>query len=255
LINILHVFMVVLFVGWAFFMMYCLVRFRQRAGQKASYELIHAKPSKVAEGLIVLFEVFLLFFLSMPVWAKIKNEFPEENPSDPARKPLIVRVVAQQFAWNFHYAGPDGVFGRTDPNKAKAGAGNPIGLDYSDPAAKDDVVSPVFHVPAGRPVIARLTSMDVIHGFHIPYLRIQHDVLPGMEVKIWFEADERKIPPPPPPAPDGTTREGNAEVVCAQLCGNSHFKMRGAVVIETAKQFAAWLQMKQDEKNVKFEED
>jgi cytochrome c oxidase subunit 2 len=253
LLNVLHGFMLALFIGWIVFFIYCLVKFRQRTGQKASYELIHAKPSKVAEGFVVVFEVFLLLGLSMPVWAKIKNEFPEENPADPARKPLIVRVVAQQFAWNFHYAGPDGIFGRTDITKAKAAAGNPIGLDFSDPAAKDDVVSAVFHFPIHRPVIARLTSMDVIHGFHVPMMRIQHDVLPGMEVKVWFEAD--KIPPPLPPAPDRTTREGNAEVVCAQLCGNSHFKMRGAVSIDTPEQFAAWLQMKQDEKNISFEDE
>ena len=42
---------------------------------------------------------------------------------------------------------------------------------------------------------------------------------------------------------NGTVREGMGyEIACAQLCGNSHYKMRGFVTVETDKEFNAWLE-------------
>ncbi len=284
--NVIHVFMLVLFIGWAIFFFYCLVRFRARTGHKSQYELPHAKPSKYLEGFVVVFEAFLLLVLSMPAWSKVKNDFPT-----PDKNPLEVRVIAQQFAWNFHYAGKDGKFGKNDPKKGKAAAGDPIGLDRSGDGA-DDIVSAEFHFPVNRPVIARLTSVDVIHGFHMPLMRVQHDVMPGMEVKIWFEANKipyedvlpqivesmisgngradttatgddvqlvavgssvrprtaiidpgpnGKIDSQPASGEEVFDPRGKTEIICAQLCGNSHFKMRGAVKIETAEEFEKWL--------------
>ena len=31
------------------------------------------------------------------------------------------------------------------------------------------------------------------------------------------------------------------EIACAQLCGNSHYSMRGFVTVETPEEFQAWL--------------
>jgi cytochrome c oxidase subunit 2 len=31
------------------------------------------------------------------------------------------------------------------------------------------------------------------------------------------------------------------EIACAQLCGNSHYSMRGFLTIETEEEFQAWL--------------
>ncbi|HVS20462.1 MAG TPA: cytochrome c oxidase subunit II transmembrane domain-containing protein, partial [Pyrinomonadaceae bacterium] len=39
-----------------------------------------------------------------------------------------VKVVAQQFSWNFHYAGKDNVFGRTDPKLIDDSSLNYVGL-------------------------------------------------------------------------------------------------------------------------------
>ena len=53
-------------------------------------------------------------------------------PADTAQ----VKVMAQQFQWNFHYPGPDGRFGRTDPKLISDESINYIGLDSADPASK-----------------------------------------------------------------------------------------------------------------------
>ncbi len=219
LINIIHWFMGVLFVGWGVFFAYCLFRFRARPGHAAHYEQIKAAPSKYAEIAVVIIEAVLLIGFSMPVWAQVKNEKP-----GPEVNPFEVRVVAQQFTWNIHYPGPDGKFGATRPDLVDE-ATNPIGRDLSDPAGADDVVSiNNLYIPKDRPIICQLSSKDVIHSFWINVLRIKQDIVPGMVIPIWFTAKET----------------GEYDISCAQLCGLGHYRMRGAAKILEPAEFEAW---------------
>ncbi len=184
LIEFLHYFMFALFIMWGIFMLYCLIRFRQRSGHTATYKPAGGAIPKFAEILVVAVEVVLLVGFTMPVWADLKDKslFPKKGEG------LEVRVVAQQYAWNFHYAGPDGVFGPTKIELVDE-TDNPIGLDRSHPDAKDDITTiNHLHAPVGKPVHVRLSSMDVIHSFWIPMMRIKQDVIPGMEISIYFKA-------------------------------------------------------------------
>ena len=160
--------------------MYCLVRFRRKEGVPAQHELIHAKGAKVVEIAVIIVEVVLLLMFSMPVWSSLKTKAASD-----IKDAVQVRVVAEQFAWNFHYPGKDGVFGKT--NVKLVDAGNPIGLDRSDPYAKDDIVSREMRLPVNRDIVAHLTSKDVIHSFGVHVLRVKQDVIPGMEIPIWFK--------------------------------------------------------------------
>jgi cytochrome c oxidase subunit 2 len=218
LIIVVHWFMAVLFVGWGLFLLYTLIRFRQRPDRPASYESSHSKFPKLLEIGVVLFEAFLLIGLSFPIWSKYRAEFPPESES------LVIRVVAQQFVWNVHYPGRDGTFGKTEPKLTSDS--NPIGLDLNDPAARDDIVTVnQLHFPVNKPVIAHLMSKDVIHSFSIPVLRVKQDTIPGMSIPVWWQA----------------TKTGNFEIACAQLCGVGHTLMRGFVTIDTPESFAAWM--------------
>jgi len=218
LIDTLHVFMVLLFVGWGAFFTFCLVKFRARPGHTADPKPVKAKVSKWAEVGIALFEAFLLIGLSIPAWAAVKNEFPTED-----EKPVHIRVVAEQFQWNFHYPGPDGVFGKTSPAYLDT-ATNILGLDPNDPHGKDDIYAAELHLPVDRPVIADITSKDVIHSFFVSVLRVKQDAIPGMRIPIWFKA----------------AKTGNYEVSCAQLCGNNHYSMRAAMIVQDQADFDAW---------------
>ena len=162
LIHLVHWFMIALFVGWGTFLVYCLIRFRQRSGHQASAAPIRGTISKYVEGGVVVVEAVLLLGFSIPIWGSIKNDLP--LPDD---DPLRVRVLAEQFNWNFHYAGADGIFGRRGPQYIEQ-ALNPVGLDPEDPNGVDDIVSGVFNLPVDRPVICELTSKDVIHSLSIP---------------------------------------------------------------------------------------
>lgn len=185
LINVVHVFMLALFIPWGVFFVMCLVKFRARPGLCACYEPIKAKPTKYAEIAVIVFELFLLFILSTPVWGAYKRG-PAAKGAESGEKPFVVRVVAQQFAWNVQYAGPDGVFGQLKP-ELLGGLGDPV-VRSSEGGADDAVEVNNLTIPKGRPIEVQISSMDVIHSFSIPLLRVKQDAIPGMRVSVWFTA-------------------------------------------------------------------
>jgi cytochrome c oxidase subunit 2 len=146
--------------------------------------------------------------MGQSVWASLRLH-------DAPAGAYSVEVVAQQFQWNFHYAGKDGKSGRTDPQLIDDSALNFVGLDSSDPAAADDSVTTSLVIPVNRPVELRLRSKDVIHNFWVPQLRFKQDLVPGMEIKVHFTAN----------------KVGKYELACAELCGQLHFKMRSFMLV------------------------
>lgn len=219
LIYVVHIFMAVLFIGWLAFLIITLIKFRHREGHKAEYHPPHSKISSYLEIGVAIFEVVLLVGFSFPIVDFYHNQLP------PKDKSMEVRIVAEQFAWNIHYPGADGVFGKT--SLPFMGVGNPVGLDKNDPAAADDiVVINQLHVPVNKPVIVHLSSKDVIHSFFLPVMRVKQDAVPGQRIPLWFEA----------------AKTGKFEIVCAQLCGLGHYRMRGFFFIDTAADFDKWLQ-------------
>lgn len=218
--GLVHWLMIILFVIWAPFFIYTLIRFRQKRNPVASYHGVKSKVSSYLEVGVVLAEVVLLFGFAFPQWAMIKNDFPPEDEA------LVVHVVAEQFAWNVHYPGPDGIFGQRDIHLIDTQL-NPLGLNNDDPYAEDDVWAVnELHFPVNTPVIVHLSSKDVIHSFGVPVLRVKQDAIPGIVIPIWFEA----------------TETGEHEIACAQLCGSNHFRMKGDIIVESQAEFDAWLQ-------------
>lgn len=226
MMSLVHWLMILLFVIWTPYFIYVLIRFRQKRNPKASYTGAKGKFSSFLEIGVVLAEAILLIGFAFPIWASLKQDFPVEDAS------TVVHVVAEQFAWNIHYAGPDGVFGRRDVNLIDTDS-NPLGLDRNDPYAADDIHSiNELHLPVNKPVIVHLTSKDVIHSFALPSMRVKQDVIPGINIPVWFKP----------------IRTGDYEISCAQLCGLGHFRMRGYLTIHTEGEFQSWIQTKLEEK-------
>ncbi|MCA9428003.1 MAG: cytochrome c oxidase subunit II, partial [Candidatus Omnitrophica bacterium] len=177
----LHLLMFALFIGWSLVFLFILWRFRRSRNPQASYVGVKNHSISLSiEVVVALAEAGILILLSIPLWAERVNQMPtDENRVE-------VRVVAQQFAWNMHYPGPDGLFGTTSPDMISQT--NPIGLDRESPNAADDIVSINWlYLPKGRPAVLHLSSMDVIHSFSLPEMRVKQDCIPGMSVPIWFE--------------------------------------------------------------------
>lgn len=221
LIVIIHWLMTVLFVGWGAFFVFVLFRFRKGGNPRADYHGAKGKISKFLEIGIVVVEAVLLIFYAIPAWATRVRDFPAPDQA------VVVRVVGEQFAWNVHYPGADGVFGRTKVELVSST--NPLGLDATDPSAKDDITTVNdLHLELNRPVIVRITSKDVIHSFSLPYMRVKQDAVPGMLVPVHF-------------TPVHASGKEVWDIACAQLCGLGHYKMKGQYVVQTKAEFDKWM--------------
>jgi cytochrome c oxidase subunit II len=80
-------------------------------------------------------------------------------------------------------------------------------------------------LPVNRPIEFKVHSKDVIHSFWVPQFRLKSDAVPGLTTHIRLTPD----------------REGNYEVVCAELCGLGHSTMRQFVRVVPAGEFQTWL--------------
>lgn len=218
--GIVHILMAVLFIGWGGFFIYSLFRFRASKNPRADYKGATGHLSTYQEGAIVLAEVLLLFVFALPAWASLKNDFPT------AEETMEINVVGEQFAWNFHHAGPDGQFGRRSIDFVDT-ATNPVGLDLNDPAGQDDIITVnEMHIPMNTPIVVNISSKDVIHSFSLPNLRVKQDAIPGLTIPVWFEA----------------TETGRYDIGCAQLCGLGHYRMHGWLNVHTQADYDAWVQ-------------
>lgn len=143
-------------------LIYFLLRYRHREGQKATY--IHG--NRRIEIIWTVIPGLMLFGLAVyqyGAWTRIKIDRPAESEA------AVILVEAEQFEWFATYPGPDGQLETADDLEA------PIN---------------VIHVPVNQPVIIRLTSRDVLHSFFVPVLRLKQDAIPGTSLRVWFEATQ-----------------------------------------------------------------
>ncbi len=212
-----HAHMLLIFVLWLAVMILALVKFRRRANPEARQDGIRGMWPAIAIGLVVAGDVIILATQALPAWSA------RNLPPPAGAQPLEIRIAAEQFAWNIHYPGPDGVFGRTTVQLISAS--NPIGIDRADPAAADDLgLLNVLMLPVNRTAVIQLTSRDVIHSFTLNEMRVKQDATPGMTSRVWF-------------TPIAT---GDWEIACSQLCGLGHYRMRGEYHVVDPAAWETW---------------
>ncbi|HSC77527.1 MAG TPA: cytochrome c oxidase subunit II [Candidatus Acidoferrales bacterium] len=136
-----------------------------------------------------------------------------------------VEITGKQFKWYFRYPGPDGQFGRTDPTLVNDQLGNYQGVDFTDPAAKDDVITAELAVIVNQPVNVTLRSLDVTHSFFVRELRFKQDAVPGLLIRMNFTAE----------------KAGGYEIACAELCGLGHHQMRADLRVLNTAEFDTWM--------------
>jgi cytochrome c oxidase subunit 2 len=224
LIIYVHLLMIALFVGWLAYFAYALFRFRRSRNPKADYLGVRNHASNYIEVAVAAVEGVLLLGVAIPLWGKAVGGFPAESDS------TVVQVVGQQFSWNVRYPGKDGLFGKQSMDFVSST--NLFGIDPNDVNGKDDVSVlslGEMHVPVNKPVIAYISSKDVIHSFKVIAMRVTQDAIPGMRIPIWFKP----------------TKVGRFQINCAQLCGNAHSAMTsGIMVVESQEEFKKWLDSK-----------
>ncbi|MFU8876691.1 MAG: cytochrome c oxidase subunit II [Wenzhouxiangellaceae bacterium] len=203
------------FVAVTGFMAYAIIRYRYKAGRRASYD---PENKKLEFWLTVVTTIGIAALLApgLLAWGRFVSV-----PDDAHQ----VAVLGSQWHWQFRYPGEDGQLGRVHPRFISPD--NPLGIDPDDPHGQDDLIvdRPIMYLPVGRPVEMVLSSRDVIHNFMVPNFRAKMDALPGQMSHFWF------IP----------TEIGQYQSTCAQLCGVGHFAMRAEVHVVAEDEFEEWL--------------
>jgi len=92
----------------------------------------------------------------------------------------------------------------------------------------------IIYLPVDKPVVVKMTSVDVLHSFYVPSFRVKRDVVPGMNSQVSFTP----------------TKKGDFRIFCAEFCGTRHSKMRGIVRVVSAKRYDKWLDRQIKEANI-----
>lgn len=177
---------------------------------------------------LITFSILVVF--GMKHWFKLTGDAPKGA--------MVVEITGHQFAWEMRYPGKDGVLGRKNFKLTDPAKGNPLGVDWSDPASKDDIHVPTtMYVVVNKPVKLVINSQDVIHDVGLPAFRLKMDAVPGMPTTLHFtpilttEQMRKKSGDP----------NFEYEIVCDQLCGKGHFGMRGIIKVVTQQEFDTWM--------------
>ncbi|MCA9875763.1 MAG: cytochrome c oxidase subunit II [Anaerolineales bacterium] len=164
------------------------VRTRRQSSVEYSPESDHRALNGVIVGGVVIPAVVLLIIMGLSIAV-------QQISAAPASGDLTVEIVGHQWWWEVHY--PD--YGVTTANE--------------------------IHIPAGRPVLIKLTSADVIHSFWAPQLHSKLDLIPGQTNSFVLQADNA----------------GVYRGQCAEFCGLQHAHMVFLVVADKTDDFNTWL--------------
>tara|TARA_B100000575_G_scaffold243602_1_gene207429 strand:- start:146 stop:1228 length:1083 start_codon:yes stop_codon:yes gene_type:complete len=239
---------------------YFAYKYRGINNRKAFF-ITHDNNLELIWTVIPAFVFFGLIIYGMVTWGKIMNFDDQDEDA------LVIELYAYQWNWKARYGGQDNVLGDANVRFLNDYDGrNSVGIDSSDPNGWDDiVVGQEFHIPVNRKVIFKMRSQDVLHSAYMPHFRAQMNCVPGMITEFSF-------------TPTITTAEMrmNADVaskverinkiryensqeliangeeglepyqfdyllLCAKICGSSHYNMQMKIVVDTEKDFNKWM--------------
>ncbi len=146
-----------------------------------------ADPSPTHNNALEITWTIIPLIIVMVIFALGFTEYM--NMDSPPANSYNIHVIAQKWSWTFVY--------------------------------ENGAISNTLYLPVDKPVKLNMTSKDVLHGFWIPDLSIQRDVVPGRVMTTWVEA----------------THPGTYWLQCAEYCGNGHSEMRAPVVVEPYPKF------------------
>jgi len=233
----------ILFLGIVCLLVFSLVRFRRRPGQRGDGQAIEGNlPLEILWTAVPAIVVLFVGIYSYDIYERMGGMVPLNDHSahlsaghdhgamGAMGSGAVVPVsVASTTAEGTPGAEAPRVWGGIGPTGAAADA---LSVDltamqfafifhYPD----GDITTGELHVPVDRPVELRMKANDVIHAFWVPQFRLKQDVIPGQPTLLTFTA----------------TRPGSYPIVCAELCGPYHGGMRSTVVVHEADDFDAWL--------------
>ena len=167
---------------------YFIVKYRRREPNQEGSQPKLSTAQAVGWAIIPAF-IFLAddFFLAANGW-QLWNNY-RQVPADR----LEIQMESGMYSWDYTY--PNGVETQNE-----------------------------LRVPAGKPILLRMTSRDTLHSHYIPDFRVKEDSMPGRVTYLWFYPEE----------------PGTHVVTCTEYCGIGHSYMVGQVIVMPVDQFNEW---------------
>ena len=75
-----------------------------------------------------------------------------------------------------------------------------------------------FTVRVGQPVVLEFTSLDFVHGFSMPDMKLRADLAPGVVTSVRFTP----------------MKTGSYDFLCDNFCGDKHEEMSGRMLVASA---------------------
>jgi cytochrome c oxidase subunit II len=201
----------------------------QYSEKRKGYYFPHDNRLEMVWTVIPAIALTILVGFGLFYWFRITGDAPKDA--------LQVEVTGKQFGWIFRYPGKDEIFGKKYYQNISDAKNNSLGLLWDDPASHDDiVVNTTMYLIVNKPVKLIINSRDVIHDVGLSHFRMKMDAVPGTPTTMWFTplytTEEMKKKEHNP--------DFEYEISCDQMCGSSHFTMRGVVKVVTPDEFILW---------------
>ncbi len=179
--------------------------FRARGDDRSDGPTYHGNPLlELVWTIIPSLVVVFLAVISFNVWSQ--NSEPKAAVNMVEGEEIAINVNGARYAWTHTYQtdrlGPDGV---------------PIVINSGD----------TLHTYIGQNVDLELRTQDVIHSYWVPAMRVKQDLLPGNPATGGRPTEIRFTPV----RVEGEAYPADYPIVCAELCGDGHGRMRGTVVV------------------------
>ena len=253
LISMILIFTVGIFTQWV--LHYFAFKYRGRKDQKATFYADNDKLEFIWTIIPVIVLAGLIIY-GLFTWTDIMNVDPEDDP-------IVVELYAYQFDWRARYSGNDNTLG--EANVRLIEGANQLGVDTSDPNAQDDIIVNELHLPAGRKILFKMRSQDVLHSAYMPHFRAQMNCVPGMVTQFAFtpiittlEMRERKEMVDKVNRINAIRSEKSKKLVasgdealepyifdylllCNKICGSTHYNMQMKIVVDTQEEYDAWI--------------
>lgn len=251
--------LVVMFITQALLHYYAF-KYRGAEGRKALYFADNNKL-EAAWTIAPVIALSILILYGLYTWNDIMFVDPEEEDV------MYVEIYAKQFSWEARYAGKDNALGKANVRLIEGI--NTVGLDLSDPNAKDDIVTNELHLPIGKKVVFKIRSQDVLHSAYMPHFRAQMNCVPGMVTQFAFTpsittAEFRELPETVEKVANINRLRAEKSIellakaeealdpyefdfllLCNKICGASHYNMQMKIVVETQEEFDKWMSTQQ----------
>lgn len=171
-------------------LLFAIWRFRARPGDQEP-EQTHGNA--LVEVVWTIIPAAILAFIAVPTVQTIfrTHDLPEGA--------LEVEVIGHQWWWEFRY-----------PEQQVITANEMV-------------------VPAGRPVLVKIRTMDVLHAFWVPQFAAKRDAFPQKYTTFFFTTDSL----------------GAFTGTCTEFCGIQHGRMGSLVIVKTPEEFAQWVTTQQ----------